>query len=387
MKEKQVITDVEQLTPEWLTSIFKNNGYLSQGKVSAIINSNPMKSMSSSVHSLELIFSDDAQTEGLSSKIVIKMPPSNSESFQDRHEVFFFHLVAGSLNERLIPTCYDATISEETGLSHIIFEDLSEKNYELGLSNWPLPPLKRECEKAIDCLAEIHAFWWDHKKLKKFSKKRLKDVSNIRYEGISYYSMVFYFYEENSFNEEVIFKWFNHYNGIWERFLEFLGDRISDNRKKLIRKVFSLYPQLVYERIKKENITIIHNDVSLWNCFFPKDLENEKSKAILTDWQTWTLGVGPTDLAFMFGFYWYPERRTRMEKGLIKRYHTNLVKFGVKNYSWDDCWYDYKLGALLNLYKMVNYWYWGAPPYWWYSLERSILTIEDLNCTELLETK
>jgi len=33
MKEKNVITNIEQLTPERLTSIFKNNGYLSKGKV------------------------------------------------------------------------------------------------------------------------------------------------------------------------------------------------------------------------------------------------------------------------------------------------------------------------------------------------------------------
>jgi len=33
MKENKVITNIEQLTPEWLTSIFKNNGYLSKGKV------------------------------------------------------------------------------------------------------------------------------------------------------------------------------------------------------------------------------------------------------------------------------------------------------------------------------------------------------------------
>ena len=77
-----------------------------------------------------------------------------------------------------------------------------------------------------------------------------------------------------------------------------------------------------------------------------------------------------------------------MEKDLVKRYHNNLLKFGVKNYSWDDCWYDYKLGALLNLYKIVNYWYWEAPPFlWWYALERIFLTVEGLNCKEILERK
>jgi len=32
MKENNVITDIEQLTPEWLTSIFKNNGSISKNR-------------------------------------------------------------------------------------------------------------------------------------------------------------------------------------------------------------------------------------------------------------------------------------------------------------------------------------------------------------------
>ena len=101
---------------------------------------------------LELIFSDDAQTEGLSSKIVIKTPKSNVESHGDEHEVLFFNLVGRSMNKSIIPTCYDATASEETGQSHIIFENLLDNHYEYELSSWPLPPFKRDCEKAIDCL-------------------------------------------------------------------------------------------------------------------------------------------------------------------------------------------------------------------------------------------
>ncbi len=33
MNGKGVITNIEQLTPEWLTNIFKKKGYLSNGKV------------------------------------------------------------------------------------------------------------------------------------------------------------------------------------------------------------------------------------------------------------------------------------------------------------------------------------------------------------------
>ncbi|MCK4384135.1 MAG: hypothetical protein KAW66_12625, partial [Candidatus Lokiarchaeota archaeon] len=100
------------------------------------------------------------------------------------------------------------------------------------------------------------------------------------------------------------------------------------------------------------------------------------------------------DLAYMIGMFLSPEIRTRVEKEFIKRYHNNLVKFGVKNYSWDECWDDYRFGALLNLYRDLGNWVFclerDSLNKLWYPLEKtklkiSLLTIEDLNCMELLE--
>ena len=371
MHGKGVITDIEQLTPEWLTNIFKKKGYLSNGKVTKIIKKNSLETVTSNVHFLELNFSNDDLTEAASPEIVVKIPKSGDfAKFVGKHETKFYNIVAETMNNMPIPICYDAAFSEETGGSHIILNNLSKTHKEI-LNYAPIPPSKRYCDRAIDCLAEIHAFWWDDQKLKDFSK----------------YAYVFYTFKENSFNEKEIFNWFQNQNGNLERFLKLLGDRISDKRKELFKTVFSLYPQLAYERIKKENITVIHADAHFWNFFYPKDIENEKNKALLIDWQSWGIGVGCQDLAYMIGLFMYPEGRRLIEKVLIKRYHNDLLKFGVKNYSWDECWYDYRLGALLNLYRIVWWWSVNAPPIvWWDRLEKSFLTLEDLNCLELLES-
>ena len=370
MRENKIITDIEQLTPEWLTSIFKNKGYLSQGKVTKIILKHSEVTITSNMHFLKVKFSNDAQTEPSIPHIVVKIPKPVVKIL-GTHEAKFYSIIAETMNQGRIPTCYDAVFSEESGWSHIILEDLSKTH--LGI--WEYPPTKRYCEKAIDCLAEIHAFWWDHPKLKELSK----------------HSYVLYTFKENSFTEEEIFKWFKNpcpfKKETLSRFLEFLGARISDNRKELIKSVFSLYPQVAYERIKKENITVIHADAHLGNYFFPKDIASKKSKAILFDWQSWGIGVGCQDLAYMIGLFFYPDYRHLMEIDLIKHYHNELLKFGIKDYSWDDCWYDYKLWALLNLYRIIWWWSVGMPPIeWWYRLENTLCTIEDLNCMELLES-
>ena len=365
MKENKVIMDIEQLTPEWLTNIFKNKGYLNQGKVTKVIKIKSQETITSNVHFLEVTFSPDAQAEPAPNEIVVKIHKPFA-SFGGRHEAKFYNIVTETMNEMPIPVCYDAAFSEENGVSHIILKNLSKTHVVCP----EYPPSKRYLERAIDCLAELHAFWWDHPKLKELSKN----------------SYVLYTFKENSFNEEEILTWFNSQKETLKRFLNSFGVRISEKIKELFKKVFSLFPQKTTERMKKENITVIHADPHFLNFFYPKDITNQNSKAILSDWMIWSVGVGGQDLAYMIGLFFFPDYRYLTEKDLIKRYHNDLSKYGIKDYSWDECWYDYKLFALLNLYRVIWWWSFGMPSWEWrIRLESSISTIEDLNCMELLE--
>jgi hypothetical protein len=88
----------------------------------------------------------------------------------------------------------------------------------------------------------------------------------------------------------------------------------------------------------------------------------------------------------MVGLHWYPDRRRAFERDLLRTYHDKLLMYGVKNYDWDACWYDYRLSAIGNLFVPV--WQWSAklwPAIWWPHLERAILAFEDLDGGELLQ--
>lgn len=37
MEEHEIITDIEKLTPEWLTNIFKSNGYLNKEELQQLL--------------------------------------------------------------------------------------------------------------------------------------------------------------------------------------------------------------------------------------------------------------------------------------------------------------------------------------------------------------
>jgi thiamine kinase-like enzyme len=375
-----IIRDIEQLTTERLTRIFKNKGYLSQGKVTKIIKKKSQDTVSSDFHFLELTFSVDTQLISASPEIIVKIPKKDDLfRFIGRQEAKFYNIVAENMIEMPIPTCYDAIFSEETGLSHVILENVSETHEEYVFRNKGYPPSKQYFEKAVDCLAELHAFWWDHKKLPKLKElsKQAKLLNNTHH---NYQTKLIPSSFLPSFDKIGKYKGFEA--GL-QHFLEDFGDKMSEKRKSLLKSIVSLYPQIEYDRIAKKNITIIHNDADFRNFLFPKDMANQQSKPILIDWHDWVVGVGCQDLAYMIGLVLFPDYRRLIEKDLIKRYHNHLIKVSIKNYSWDECWYDYKLFALLNIYQCI--WWWMRGINVWEGLENSISTIEDLNCMELLK--
>ncbi|MHA2336511.1 MAG: phosphotransferase [Candidatus Hodarchaeales archaeon] len=357
--KSEVISNIEELTPEKLTKIFRKQGYLNNGKVTKITNQDSIECFHSNLHFLELSISNNGQTDEIPSEIVVKMPKTDDLSkLAGKYEARFFTIVTEKMKELTVPTCFDLAFSEETGCSHVILENLSKSHVEL--SDLPVPPLKMHCEKAIESLAIIHASWWD----------RVEEITNL-------------------LNEKIFFEMYNLHKQELHKAQEFLGERMSDKRRKVFKKVYSIYPKLHWNRIKnKKNLTLLHGDAGFWNFFYPKNIENEKEKTYLIDWQSWSPGFAMCDLAYMIGLHWYPERRKLMEKDLIEHYYNVLVKQGVKNFSWDDCWSDYKLGAIRNLYIPISQCSTGISAFvWWPHFERAWLTFEDLNCMEVLESK
>jgi hypothetical protein len=105
----------------------------------------------------------------------------------------------------------------------------------------------------------------------------------------------------------------------------------------------------------------------------------------LIDWDAWRVDVASDDLAYMIALYWSPERRRRLERRALERYHATLVAHGVRGYDFDALWKDYRLSVLWQITAPV----WQAahklgPWIWWPSLERVMVAVDELDCTEFL---
>ncbi len=169
-------------------------------------------------------------------------------------------------------------------------------------------------------------------------------------------------------------------------FIDFLGDRLSLHRRAIYETILECYPQILLTRLMdREKLTIVHNDAHSGNFLLPND--PRQGKIYIVDWEQWSLGIGPFDAAYLIALFWYPERRSRFEKGLVRFYHDQLLYHGVSGYEWEACWHDYCLGAINNL--LVPFWAWvdqGQDFGWhrWHQLEKGMLAFEDLGCRELL---
>jgi thiamine kinase-like enzyme len=356
----RLTTDMEQVTPDWLTEVLQERGCLDRGQV-VTVKKSPRTTNTSVTSRLEMTYSADAPSSA-PPWLFLKISKSDFRSnlyTSHRKEVEFYNTIAPAMVDPPTARCYDAVYSPETDQAHILLEDLSETHYRVSD---PLPPLMPQCEQALDCLARLHAFWWENPRLGK-DYGALLDVQT-----------------------------FIQAFGMWlPGFLDFAGDRLFTHEREMYEKVLASLPGL-WERYLQhrfaegKGLTLVHTDLHFNNFLLPKDLAKDQVRIV--DWESWSVYIGPHDLAYAIALGWYPKRKYLIEKDLVRRYHNGLLKYGVENYDWDACWLDYRLSVIVNLFTPVLRWAIfdeSKTGWWWDALEKTLPAFEDLDCAELLD--
>jgi hypothetical protein len=354
---ENVITTPEQVTPKWLTSVLRKGGFLKRGHVIGVKNKLTKTLVVSVVSRLEIGYSVDAPASA-PSKLFLKISrPNLSQAVSSElnsKEVEFYRTIAREMNDPPFIHCYDAAYSAESDKSHLLLEDLSETHFQ---PKPPLPPSRLHCELAVECMAQLHAYWWEHPQLG-------KEIGKL--------------FDENKLNAFV---------GKVEKnvisFIDFLGNKLPAERRKIYDRLLSSKYKIWGRLTDVAGLTVMHGDAHWWNLLYPHD--TTKHRVCLFDWQLWHVDLGARDLAFMVALGGYSERKATMEQSLIRHYHDSLIAHGVRNYTWDDCWNDYRWSAIRNLNIPVIQWSEGRDAALWQgNLERAMHAYEDLGCSELL---
>ena len=332
---KQVITQLEQVTPDWLTEVLKQQDYLKQGKVIRLQEVNRYDMYGLSISLMVTYLNTVSKT--LPSHFFLKMTKPETAPLNNR-EVIFYTQIAPLMPQSPAVDCYHAAYDPENGVYHLLLEDVSETHYTIPLA---LPPTRIQAEMMVDTLAKYHAFWWDHQALG-------KEIGSMS-------------------TEKSLRQWIQKAEKKFGWFVEFMGDRLSQARRRMYECAFESHLDLLLSRLQMgRNLTLVPGDVHVANFLFPH--QTQTNRAYLIDWHTFDFEpqcwLGAADVAYMICHYWFAERRQVFEKEILKRYHQHLQENGVTDYTWDEFWYDYRLSAIISLYVPVlrsnryNSWNW-----------------------------
>lgn len=97
--------------------------------------------------------------------------------------------------------------------------------------------------------------------------------------------------------------------------------------------------------------TLQHGDFRLDNILF--DVQDGKARMGTLDWQTVACGFGALDVAYFLSAGLPYDVRRAHEQDLVRTYHEELKRFGVKDYAWEDCWRDYRGSAVHGVFMGV----------------------------------
>jgi aminoglycoside phosphotransferase (APT) family kinase protein len=206
--------------------------------------------------------------------------------------------------------------------------------------------------RAIDGLAGIHAAYWGSELALQIRSHRTLPQSNV---------------ERLASCQSALF--------------DRLGDALSAQRRSLVEALVEVYPALHGDRLAETGRqTIVHGDAHFWNFLIPED---DADPVALIDWQLWGVDLGTADLAYMIALHWFPERRLRFERHLVRGYTEALQQESV-DYPAEQAWQDYRFCVAGLLNRVLIYSSVIPANIWWPHLERAFVAFEDLECRELV---
>jgi hypothetical protein len=119
-----------------------------------------------------------------------------------------------------------------------------------------------------------------------------------------------------------------------------LGDRMTaQDRETLSAAMRRVTPWLL---TAGERFALLHGDYRLDNLLFDPD----RTRVSVVDWQTLGVGLPARDLAYFTATSVPPDERAETEPDLVRAYHAALAGHGVRDYSFEQCWRDYRLAVV-----------------------------------------
>lgn len=231
-------------------------------------------------------------------------------------EVRFYQQLAPGLPIRT-PRSYHSDIDPATAAFVLVLEDMAPAEQGDQLAGCSV----ERARVAVDELVKLHAPRWGDASLRELDwLYRDPDASRL------FMSMLLP----------------QLWGGFTERYADRLGPEVHETGGALFAGIEG------FLQPTPDHATVLHGDYRLDNLLF-----GEAVPVTVVDWQTATVGAGPSDLAYFVGAGLLEDDRRAVEDELVRRYHDALLDAGVDGYGWDACWEDYRRGTFAGLVMAV----------------------------------
>lgn len=352
-----VLTSIDQVSLAWLTGVLRRGGYLLLGEVRSVdVTRIFTEQLASISYFLTVAYSTDAMPPA-PTRLFLKLPRSNLEpgaaAAIGEKEVRMYRALAEHQRNLPIIQCYDAIYDADLHKYHLLLDDLSDTHHQPA---WHLEIAERYITQTVDCLAQFHAYWWEH--------PRLSAIAGALDDAATMYAEI------------------QRLQGAFAGFVDIAGDRLSAQDRRVYEDVLSALPALWRHRTNPHGQTLVHGDAHFWNFLYP--LDSQRHHTCMLDWQLSHICPGTQDLAYAIVLR-YPHRAPAIEHTLVRRYYARLLLHGVQNYSWESCWNDYRRQVAEQVLLPMRFWMNGLPiDFWSILLQRPLTAFRELGCAEVL---
>ena len=317
-------TTPAEITAVWLTEALRSTGTIGiETAVSSLV-VEPMNGAGYAGQVTRVVLTYNSSTT-LPNTLIAKFShpdPNVREALHDLYlrEVHLYQTLMGDIN-LYTPECYYSAVDAESGHAILLLEDLGH----LRTGDIAQGCTVGDAEAVIAHFARHHAQWWEHPLLETDAYLKPDAVYDL--------------------------DWLETYQGWWSQFEEnvtmahpdtYLPTAFLDLGKRAAQQL-----QALYNKVAATPFTLIHKDTHLDNLLFATD-ENDPPLTVI-DWQLCNAGPGVSDITYFMISSMSVRQRRQSEYRLIKIYHALLLKHGITNYSFKQCWRDYRLAFFRNL--------------------------------------
>lgn len=316
------------VTPDWLTAVLRRRGAISQAAVQSIqreLFDEAQQGVTSEIVRFRLTYDrpDENGPTTLFGKFSHPDPATRAainEIGSYQREIGFYQDLVG-VSDLSAPLCYYSAIDSTTGASALLLEDLTH----LRTVDFATGCNAQEAALVIPRLAQLHASWWGNPRLQTMPWLRCfaQDAEGKQAKFQSWWAVTPQKYTDALPGHQLP-----------PTFID-LGNRFAQQTAR------------IFTQLAEPPLTCVHADSHVMNLLFGVQASDPPLKLI--DWQATRLGRGMIDVAYFMITSVPIDQRRQTEQALVQHYYEQLSAHGIEDYSFTQCWTDYRRAAFWPL--------------------------------------